>query len=185
MTRTALKLSLLLATCAASLAAQTPPPPTPAPAPAAPNASTQIHADMNQLMRGLLYPAANVVFYAQSEDPDAFGKIFTGDPAMATDPIKAAFGGWQAVQNAALTLAESANLLTVDGRRCSNGTLVPVANPDWVKFVQDLRGASMAAFAAAQTKDQEKVFAASETLSANCSGCHRRWRDRRGQARCQ
>ena len=29
----------------------------------------QVHADLNQLMRGVLYPAANVVFSAQADNP--------------------------------------------------------------------------------------------------------------------
>ena len=32
-------------------------------------AEQQVHADMNQLMRGVLYPAANVVFSAQVDNP--------------------------------------------------------------------------------------------------------------------
>ena len=104
---------------------------------------------------------------------------------MATDPIKAAFGGWQAVQNAALALAESANLLAMEGRRCSNGVLAPTTDPTWVKFTQELRDASMKAYTAAQAQSIEKVFEASEVLSANCAGCHRQWRDRRKQPRCQ
>ena len=48
-------LSLVLAVCGLSLQAQTPPP----------NPAQEIHADLNQLMRGVLYPAANVVFFAQ------------------------------------------------------------------------------------------------------------------------
>ena len=104
---------------------------------------------------------------------------------MATDPIKAAFGGWQAVQNAALALAESANLLMMEGRRCTNGTPVPTTDPAWVRWVQDLRDQSLKGYAAAVAKSQERVFAASEALSANCSGCHRRWRDRRTPGRCQ
>jgi cytochrome c556 len=54
-----------------------------------------------------------------------------------------------------------------------------------VKFSQELRDASMKAYAAAQARSIEKVFEASEVLSANCAGCHRQWRDRRKQPRCQ
>ena len=175
--RPLLNVVLVLAACGMSLSAQAPPAPA--------NAAQQIHADMNQLMRGVLYPAANVVFFAQADDPEEASKAFNGDPAMATDPLKAAFGGWQAVQNAALALAESANLLTMEGRRCSNGTPVPTGDPSWVKFSQELRDASMKAYTAAQARSIEKVFEASEVLSANCAGCHRQWRDRRKQPRCQ
>ena len=135
-------------------------------------------------MRGVLYPAANVVFAAQADDPEALAKAFTGDPSMATDPIEAAFGGWQAIQNAALALAESANLLMLPGRKCTNGTPVPIADPVWTKYVQDLRDISLKAYAAAQARSQEKILELSEPLSANCTGCHRRLRDRRTPGRC-
>src|SRR5918993_4183404 len=130
MRRTLLNLALVLAVCGMSLTAQTPPPSTSAPPTSAPQ---QVHADLNQLMRGVLYPAANVVFFAQADDPEEAAKVGGGDPAMATDPIKAAFGGWQAVQNAALALAESANLMMMEGRRCTNGTPVPITDPAWVR----------------------------------------------------
>jgi cytochrome c556 len=105
---------------------------------------------------------------------------------MATDPLKSTFGGWQAVENAALALAESSNLLLLPGRLCSNGVAAPVADPDWTKFVQEVRDASMQAFKLAQAKDQDKLSELSETVSNSCSHCHRKWRDRRTPAnRCK
>jgi cytochrome c556 len=114
-------------------------------------------------------------------------KIVPGhDPSMSTDPLTSTFGGWVAVENAALALAESANLLSIPGRKCSNGEPVPTADPAWAKFAQDVRDASMKAYTAAQAKDQDKIIAVSETLSATCSGCHRKWRDRRAPGnRCK
>ena len=92
--------------CRLSLGAQTPPPTTDA-------APPQVHADLNQLMRGLLYPAANVVFSAQTDDPAKKKWPDGHDPTMSTDPVIGAFGGWAAVENSALALAESANLLMI------------------------------------------------------------------------
>ena len=77
---------------------------------------------------------------------------------MATDPLVSTFGGWQAVENAALALAESANLLAIPGRTCANGVPVPVTNPDWQKFVQELRDVSMKAYKAAQSKNQDGMI---------------------------
>ena len=88
-------------------------------------AAQQVHADLNQLMRGVLYPAANVVFSAQADNPGDVKFIPGHDPSMSTDPLTSTFGGWLAVENAALTLAESANLLSIPGRSCSNGVPVP------------------------------------------------------------
>ena len=174
--RTVLTLSLMLAVCWLPLIAQTP----------STNAAQEVHADLNQLMRGVLYPAANVVFFAQADNPGDVKPIPGHDPSMATDPLTSTFGGWLAVENAALALAESANLLLIPGRVCSNGTPVPVKDPAWTTFVQQVRDASMLAYKAAQAKDQDKMIAISEPLSASCAGCHRKWRDRRTPAtRCQ
>jgi hypothetical protein len=149
-------------------------------------AGQQVHANLNQLMRGAVYPAANVVFSAQSDNPGEAKPIPGQDPSMATDPLHSTFGGWLAVEDAALTLAESANLLSIPGRTCSNGVPVPITDPAWASFVQQLRDASMQAYRAAQSKDQDRMIENSETLSAACDSCHRRWRDRRTpDKRCQ
>lgn len=174
MRRTALTLSLTLAWFGLSLTAQTPP--------AKP--AQVVYANVNQLMRGVLYPAANVVFFPQFENPDTVKQAL--DPGMATDPLTSTFGGWQAVENAALALSESTNLLLVPGRLCSNGVPAPIADPQWTTFVQEVRDASMKAYAAAQAKDQDKVSALSEAVSDSCAHCHRKWRDRRTPAnRCK
>ncbi|HVZ23468.1 MAG TPA: hypothetical protein VG871_20490 [Vicinamibacterales bacterium] len=142
-------------------------------------AGQQVHANLNQLMRGTLYPAANVVFSAQTDDPGEARPLPGQDPSMATDPLHSTFGGWVAVENAALALAESANLLSIAGRTCANGVDVPIADPAWAAFVRQLREASMQAYRAAQSRDQARMIDISEPLSAACAGCHRKWRDRR------
>jgi hypothetical protein len=167
-----------------SLPAQTAPKSAEPPNPAA--AAMQVQTDLNRLMRGVLYPAANVVFFSQSDNPADVKFVPGQDPAMATDPLASTFGGWQAVENAALALAESANLLLIPGRNCSNGVPVPMNNPDWSKFVQQLRDAGMKAYAAAQSKNQDKMIDAADTLSASCASCHRKWREKpRAADRCK
>jgi hypothetical protein len=176
MHRTFIALSFILTACGLSVLAQTPSPSPP----------QQVHADLNQLMRGVLYPAANVVFAAQNDNPGEIKFIPGHDPAMSTDPLTSTFGGWPAIENAALALAESANLLMIPGRSCSNGTPVPTKDPAWATFVQEVRDVSMKAYKAAQAKDQPKMIDLSETLSTACAGCHRKWRDRRTPAnRCK
>ena len=176
MRTTGLTLFLFLAACEMSMVAQGPPE----------SAVQQASADLNQLMRGVLYPAANVVFFAQADNPGDVKPIPGHDPSMATDPLTSTFGGWPAVENAALALAESANLLLIQGRMCANGTPAPINDPEWSKFVRELRAVGMSAYKAAQAKDQDKMIATSETLSAACAGCHRKWRDRRPAAnRCK
>ncbi len=149
-------------------------------------ATIQVQTDLNRLMRGVLYPASNVVFSAQNDNPAEVKRAPGLDPSMATDPLASTFGGWQAVENAALALSESANLLLIPGRNCANGLPVPMNSPDWPIFVQGLRDAAMKAYNAAQSKDQDKMVEAAETLSASCAGCHRKWRDKpRPADRCK
>src|ERR1700704_2357838 len=147
MHRTVPTLALMLAVYGLSLMAQTP----------STNAAQEVHADLNQLMRGVLYPAANVVFFAQAENPGDVKPIPGHDPSMATDPLTSTFGGWQAIENAALALAESANLLLMPGRLCPNGEPVPTKDPAWSTFVQQVRDSGMQSYKAAQAKDQDKV----------------------------
>ena len=141
-------------------------------------------ANLVQLMRGTLYPESNVVFAAQDVNPEDVPHA--KDPAMATDPLASQFGKWQAVENNALAIAEVADLLSVPGRKCANGLDVPVKNPDWAKFVQELRDAGMTAYAAAQTKNQDKMTDAADVMTTACKHCHDKYRDRRNRAdRCK
>jgi len=141
-------------------------------------------ANLAQLMRGTLYPESNVVFASQDTNPAEIPHA--KDPGMATDLLASQYGKWDAVENSALAIAEVASLLSVPGRKCSNGLVVPVENPDWGKFVEELREAGMTAYAAAQTKNQDKMTEASDVMTTACKHCHDRYRDRRRPAeRCK
>jgi hypothetical protein len=177
-------IQLLILAAAASLAAQSASKKGPAARPAAPAASAQTPANLLQLMRGVLYPASNVIFAAQSTDPAGIKPA--KDPSTATDPLMSTYGGWQAVENAALTLVESANLLTLPGRKCANGLDAPMRNPDWAKFVQGLREAGMKAYKAAQAKNQDAIVDAADTMTEACASCHDKWREKPNLAdRCK
>jgi hypothetical protein len=143
----------------------------------------RIEANLNQLMRGTLYPASNVVFWAQDQNPAEAPRA--KDPNMATDLLGSSFGKWEAVENSALALTEVATLLSLPGRKCANGVDVPVGNADWIKFVQGLQDAGMVAYAAAKAKDQDKIISATDVLTKACQNCHARYRERRGAERCK
>jgi hypothetical protein len=144
---------------------------------AAPAAGRQASGNLLQLMRGIIYPASNVIFAAQSTDP-ASVKPATPDPALSTDPLSSTYGQWQAVENAGIAMAEAANLLTIPGRVCANGRPVPVQNADWPKFVAGLRAAGMAAYKAAQSKNQDAILDAADKVSTACSDCHDVYREK-------
>jgi hypothetical protein len=129
---------------------------------------------VNQLMHGILFPLGNTVFYAQADDPAAVPR--DAQPSASTNPLTGLYGGWQAVENSALGLAESAELLLIPGRQCSNGEVVDVASADWIRFVDDYRQKSVAAYEAVLTKDQDAIVLASGDLSESCLACHRVYR---------
>src|SRR5665213_2210055 len=176
MRRKVMILPIMLLALGLGLPAQTDSKGAEPPKPAA--AAMQVQSDLNQLMRGVLYPASNVVFSAQIDNPGDVKFVPGKDPSMATDPLASTFGGWQAVENAALALTESTNLLLIPGRTCANGLPVPMDNPDWQKFVQKLRDAGRKAYQAAQSKNQDNMVEAADTLAAACAGCHRKWREK-------
>jgi len=138
----------------------------------------QVYGNLAQVMRGILFPASNVIFFAQSKNPADVKPA--EDPTVATDPLANSYGGWAAVENSALALAESSNLLIISGRKCSNGRPVPVKNADWAKFVQGLRTAGMTAYKAAQSKNQDSMLDAADAVTEACTACHNRYREKPG-----
>ena len=185
----------LIAGMAALVACTAPPPPAPSagtpaqtsPQGAASRPQSQVHGDLRQVMRGILFPNSNVVFFAQGNDPAAVPK--DADGTTSVNPLASVYGGWEAIENSSIALAEAANLLTIPGRMCANGKPVPVQNADWQRFVQGLRDAGMASYKAAQTKDMDKMLDAADTLTNACSECHDVYREKTEQrggdaARC-
>jgi cytochrome c553 len=138
--------------------------------------AAKVEANLGQLMKGILFPNSNVIFAAQNQNPADVPPA--KDPSAATDPLTDTYGKWEAVENSALALAESANLLTIPGRKCANGRPVPLANPDWARFVEGLRDAGMKAYQAAQSKSQDKIVDASDAMSTACSNCHEKYREK-------
>jgi len=178
----ALTVTVILA-LEASLLAQTASKGPAAPEPATPK--MRLQSNLLQMMRGIFYPASNVVFSAQTDNP-ADAKFVPGkDPTMATDPLTSVFGGWLAVENASLALTDAANLLTVPGLKCSNGVAAPINDPDWPKFVQELRDAGMKAYKTAQSKDLDGMVEVADTMTKACAGCHRKWREKPLADRCK
>jgi len=184
-------LAAFAAIAAAFVAACTAPPPPTASSPPAQGAAarpqSQVHGDLRQVMRGILFPNSNVVFLAQGTDPATVPK--DADGTTSVNPLASVYGGWEAIENSSIALAEAANLLTIPGRTCANGKPVPVQNADWQRFVQGLRDAGLASYKAAQTKDMDKMLDAADTLTNACSDCHDVYREKTEQqggeaARC-
>lgn len=116
-------------------------------------------ANLKQVMRSIPLPNSNIIFDVQTKAP-------------ADDMA------WKDVQNAAMAIAETANLITLPGRLRENGQPVPVQNADWNKFARGLVAAGQACYKAAQMKSQEAVSNCADELSESCSNCHEIYRDR-------
>jgi hypothetical protein len=134
----------------------------------------RIYANMLQLMRGTLYPQSNVIFTAQVEDPAAFKPA--AHQSTSSDPFTSAYGGWEAVENSGMAMAETANLLLVP-RQCGNGKPAPIQNADWQMWVQELREASLGVYKAGQAKNDEVVLEAADKLATACLHCHAKYRN--------
>lgn len=153
-------------------------------APAAAEFMPTPHANLAQLMRGIPFPASNTIFDAQSEDPAA-AKEPTDTTGGATATYANVYGGWQAVENAALAIAETANLIMIPGRMCENGKPAPTDREDFRKFVAQLAAAGDAAYKAAQTKNLDTMLEVGGTVTEACSACHEVYRDKEDNAdRC-
>ena len=153
---------------------------TPAPKPAAkPAAGTapapRVQTDLLHLMRGIMYPASNVIFAAQTDDPATIKPA--ADPSTSPNPLTSVYGGWAAVENAGYALAESSNLLLLPGRMCSNGRPAPTQNADWQMWVQEMRDAGLATVKAAQARNQDAVVDAAGVVAEACAHCHDKYRE--------
>jgi hypothetical protein len=73
---------------------------------------------------------------------------------------------WEFVWASALAIAESGNLLMMAPRAVDDGA--------WMQFSRSLVDAGVAAAAAAEAHDVERVFAAGEQVYNVCLGCHTR-----------
>lgn len=135
------------------------------------------HGSLLQVMRAIPFPHSNTIFDTQTKDPAAKPEA-SKDEGSATERFSGLYGGWEAIENSAIALAESANLLLIPGRVCSNGKPVPVESEDWRKFTQGLVDAGMAALKAAQTKHQDEMVLVSGTVADACSMCHEVYRER-------
>jgi len=141
---------------------------------ATPAVQPRVYATMLQLMRGTLYPQSNVIFTAQVDDPASF-KPATHQ-STSSDPFTSAYGGWEAVENSGMALAETANLLLVP-RQCSNGKPAPIQSADWQMWVQELREAGLGVYKAGQMKNDEVVLDAADKLATACLHCHTKYRN--------
>ena len=132
-------------------------------------------AKLAQLMRGIMLPNSNVIFAAENKNPADIPPAKNASGAV--NPLEGTYGQWEAVENSSLAIAETATLISVPGRVCSNGRPVPIHNADWAGLVDGVRIAGIKAYLAAQTKNQDKLADAGDLVTTACSNCHVKYRD--------
>lgn len=146
--------------------------------------------NLAQLMRGVTFPNANILFNVQVKDP-AKDKPAMPVPFDYTLWGSTVYYGWQAVDQAALALVETSPLFLLPGRRCENGRPVPVDRADWKKYTAALVDVGMAAYKAAQSRNVDTLNKVAEQLNDTCANCHKVYRDGAregsvaGASRCQ
>ena len=133
---------------------------------------------LNQVMRGILFPSSNVLFDVQTRDPGAGSKGGTahGDATTTSSRYGDVYAPWLVVDAAAISIAEIGPVL-MQPRRCENGKPAPVDRADWKQYVQGVVEAGRAAYRASQTRSQDAVSEATNTISDACANCHRVYRD--------
>jgi hypothetical protein len=149
---------------------------TPAP-PAA--AQPKAYGNLAQVMQAIPFPASNIIFDAQTADPAA--KKEGTDPAAsgATAQFGGVYGGWTAVENAAVALQETANMIMIPGRTCQNGKPVPTDQADFTKWAADLAavGAEVQKVAQSKTWNEDTMLDIGGKVAEACSNCHDKYRE--------
>ena len=146
---------------------------SPAAPPAPTAAAPQVKANLNQVMRGILFPNSNIIFDTQDKDPGA-----PPDPAAGASPYAGTYGGWEAVENASMALAEAANLISLPGRVCNNNKPVPLDDPVYQRGLQALRDVAQLSYESAKAKKFDAFLDVADKVTQACATCHDVFRDR-------
>jgi hypothetical protein len=113
---------------------------------------------VKQIMKGIVGPAATVVFASVSSTITESGRE---DNAPHTDEE------WESVGNSAVALAEAGNLLMMEGRAVDRG--------EWIKMSKAMTDAAKITLKAVQAKSADGVLASGDAVNMSCDNCHRRY----------
>lgn len=109
-------------------------------------------ATIAQIMETTVEPVSNAVFDAAVWE----NGVQVGGPKTADD--------WKAVQANALMLAETANLLLMNGRAKDQ--------VGWTFRTEAMRDAALEAARAADARSTQAIFNAGTHIYQSCTGCH-------------
>jgi len=154
--------------------------PAPAPATASDAPQYEAAATVKDLMQSIVDPSADLVWNAVTTVQTAKGTI---------DTVPKTPEEWLKVRHGAVGLSEAANLLMMPGRHVAQphdksdtpgvelepAEMEVLINKDRAAFIQRakaLHEAGMAAVAAADAKDAQKLFEVGEQIESACENCH-------------
>ena len=110
---------------------------------------------LEEVMHHLVIPNAEVVW-------KSVGTIYTAEKVEEIQPRTD--DEWLAVEQSATVLAESGNLLMMEGRAKDKGR--------WIERARALREAAVSVHQAAKARDAAAVFERGGYLFDACQGCH-------------
>lgn len=130
------------------------------PTPAAASDAPPFHnvADVKQVMNWIIEPNADVLW-------DSVGTIITEQGREELLPQTDE--EWEAVRNSAAVIAESGNLLMMDGRAFDRD--------QWMKDARGMIDAANTAIQAAEAKDVAALFDAGGVVYEACTECHSKY----------
>ena len=155
----------------------------PAPAPSSETPPYRTDATIKDLMLSIIDGNADIVWNSVATTLTDKGPAET---LPQTDQ------DWSRVRSAALTLAESANMLMIPGRRVARpgeksetpgvelepeemDKLIAEDRSSWNTHALALYDAAMETVAAADARKPERVFEIGEHIELACEGCHRQY----------
>src|SRR3979490_2341795 len=110
-----------------AVAAQAPAPNTAARPPTRPTGT------LAQVMRGIYFPNANLIFDVQQSDPGAPKKAPAEPTGSGAKTYANAYTAWGRGENSAIALPDGVDLILPRRRLCENGKPVPVRQADFQK----------------------------------------------------
>lgn len=120
----------------------------------APRPPTRNVGTMSDLMVKIIYPYSDAIFYIESRTPKTDAE-------------------WGVFEGQALMLAESANLLMMQGRARDQ--------KQWMTDSRMMLDAAADAYAAAKKKDVDGIVFVGEKLLESCTSCHKTYRPNYGK----
>jgi cytochrome c556 len=120
----------------------------------APRPPTRNVGTMSELMVKIIYPYSDAIFYIESRTPKTDAE-------------------WGVFEGQALMLAESANLLMMQGRARDQ--------KQWMTDSRMMLDAAADAYAAAKKRDVDGIVFVGEKLLESCTSCHKTYRPNYGK----